>query len=144
SIDKTLRWSVSHKMTHELGRYELRRRGMMGQDVEHCQPVFNSTACGDLVTEYGLLAVIVYARVKEERPGVSTTGFTHHRIHGSATAARLKDGPTGEAARHFLHVFLRVAAIDAESMQLHQLARVVFIDAASLSLLRLLLLLLRA
>src|SRR6185369_10153531 len=106
-------------MPHELGRDELRRRWMMGQDVEHRQPVFDATTGGDLVTEHRLLAVVVYARVEEERACVATTGFTHHRVHGRTTAARLKDGPTSKAARDFLHVFLGVAAVDTECVQLH-------------------------
>src|SRR6185369_12853165 len=126
-------------MAHKLGRNELRRRRVMGQDVEHRQPVFDSTTGWDLVTENCLLPVVMHARVEEERTGISATGFTHHRIHGRSATARLKDGPASKAARYFLHVFLCVTAIDAECVQLHQLARVVFIDAASLSLWRLLL-----
>src|SRR5215213_6683519 len=111
----------------------------MGQDVEHRQTVFHSTACGNLVTEDGLLTVVMKSGVKEERAGSSTTRFTHHRVHCRGAAARLEDGPTRKATRYLLHVFLRVAAIHAERVQLHQLACVVFVDAAPLSL-RLLLL----
>ena len=59
----------------------------------------------------------------------------HHSLRGSTGAARSNDGPTREAARDFLHVLLRVTAVDAEGMQLHQLACVIFVDAASLLLL---------
>ena len=45
----------------------------------------------------------------------------HWRLDGAA-AARLIDGPSREDARHFLHVLLRVAAVHAERVQLHQLA----------------------
>src|SRR5207245_10190190 len=38
--------------------------------------------------------------------------------------------PAGEAARYFGDVFLRVAAVDTERVQLHQLAPVVFVQAA--------------
>ena len=37
--------------------------------------------------------------------------------------------PPGERTRHFGHVFLRVAAIDAQRVQLHQLAAVVFVQS---------------
>ena len=39
------------------------------------------------------------------------------------------DRPAGERAGDFLHVLLRVAAIDAERMQLHELARIVLIES---------------
>src|SRR5215204_1317398 len=107
---------------------------MMGQDIEYRQPVFDSTARGDLVTEDGLLTIIMHTRVEEERAGVPTSRFIHHRVHNGSATARLKNGPTGKASRHFLHVFLCVTAIDAECVQFHQLTRVVFIDAATLSL----------
>ena len=42
----------------------------------------------------------------------------------------LFDRPTGEAARHLGDIFLRVAAVDAERVQLHQFAAVVFVEAA--------------
>src|SRR5829696_7560181 len=106
---------------------------MMGQDIEYRQPVFDSTARGDVVTEDGLLTIIMHARVEEERAGVPTPRFTH-RVHSGSATARLKNGPTGKAPRNFLQVFLCVPAIDAECVQLHQLTRVVFIDAATLSL----------
>src|SRR5262245_21375095 len=39
------------------------------------------------------------------------------------------NGPASERARHFLHVPLCVAAVNAEGVQFHQLAGVVFVDA---------------
>ncbi len=46
-------------------------------------------------------------------------------------AARPQQGPAGEAARDFTHVLLRVSAIDAQGVKLHDLARIVFIEAAA-------------
>src|SRR5277367_5015482 len=43
--------------------------------------------------------------------------------------ARLFDGPAGEPLGHFCYVFLRVSAIDAESVQLHQFAGIVLVQA---------------
>ena len=40
------------------------------------------------------------------------------------------DADAGEHARELLHVLLRVAAVHAEGVQLHQLARVVLVDMA--------------
>ena len=48
--------------------------------------------------------------------------------------AGLFDGPTGEATRDFGDVFLGVAAIDAERVQLHQFPAVVFVETAILFL----------
>src|SRR5215211_5082910 len=71
------------------------------------------------------------ARVEEEGAGaaVAVFGVVH------PAAARREDRPAGEGARHLLHVLLRVAALDAERVQLHQLARVVLVDAAPHALL---------
>ena len=44
--------------------------------------------------------------------------------------SRLFNCPAGEAARHFGDVFLRVAAVHAERVQLHQFAPVIFVQAA--------------
>ena len=63
----------------------------------------------------------------------SISARRHSACPGSAAAARRKDGPASETTRNFLHVFLCVAAVNAERVQLHQFARVVLIDAASLS-----------
>ncbi len=70
-------------------------------------------------------------------PGV-VRAVVEDEVAGQAhadVAARVCDSPAGEGARDFLHVPLRVAAFDAERVQLHQLARVVLVDAAARSLL---------
>src|ERR1044072_3028444 len=101
---------------------------MMRKDVEHHLAVFDSAPRRNLVAQHYLLAVVVDALVEEERTCIATCAFTHHRIHGSITAAWLEDGPAGKSSRDFLHVLLRVTAIDAECMQFHQLTRVVLVD----------------
>src|ERR1041385_48816 len=50
-------------------------------------------------------------------------------INKQPLLVRLLNGPAAETTRHLLHVFLRVTAIDAQRMQLHQLARVIFVEA---------------
>ena len=49
----------------------------------------------------------------------------------AAALPRVVDRPAGERARHFGDVLLRVAAVDAERVQLHQLAAVVLVQPAS-------------
>src|SRR6185503_2951306 len=129
-----LRRIVGNKVSHQFCRNELCRRWMMRKDVEHHQAVFDSAPRRNLVAQHDLLAVVVNTLVEEERTRIATCAFTHHRIHCGSTAAWLEDGPTRKTSRDFLHVFLRVATIDAECVQFHQLARVVLIDTASLSL----------
>ncbi len=85
---------------------------MPGENVQHVLAVFPTTARFDLVTEHDLLARIVHSRLEAE----------------AATLARTGNGPTGKAPRHGDHVVLRVAAVDAERVQLHQLATVVLVD----------------
>src|SRR5215468_11064841 len=46
--------------------------------------------------------------------------------------ARLFNRPSGEAARDFRYIFLCVAAVHAERVQLHQLAAIIFIQTAFL------------
>src|SRR6185369_7200821 len=107
--------------------------------VEHFQSVIHSAAAGNLVTENDLLAVVMRARIEEERAGRSTCHFVAASVHCAGicicSTAWLEDGPAGETSRDFLHVFLRVTTVDAECVQLHQLARVVFVDATAWSLL---------
>src|SRR5690348_16496474 len=119
-------------MSHELGRDELRRRRMACEYVEHFESVVDATAGGNLLSEDDLFSVVMSACVEEERAGNAPRRFASQRHSAGGAATRLKDGPTGKATRDFLYVFLRVTAVDAERVKLHQLARVVFVDAATL------------
>ena len=87
---------------------------MRGQDVEHFLAIVLAAAGLDLVSEHDLLAVVVHARLELE----------------AAALPRVRNRPTRERARHFLHVLLRVAAVDAKRVQFHQLARVVLVQSA--------------
>ncbi len=84
---------------------------MHGQNIEHLLAVLHAPAGRNHMAQHHLLAFVVQLVVVEE----------------SAAAPRLQDGPAGEAARHFGDVLLRVAAVHAERVQLHQLAAIVFI-----------------
>src|ERR1700736_4517382 len=48
----------------------------------------------------------------------------------AAATLRLTNAPTRKATRNFRHIPLRIAAIHAECVQLHQLARVVLVKTA--------------
>ena len=97
---------------------------MTGEDVEHLLAVGFAAAGLDDVAEHDLLTRIVQPRIEGE----------------AAALARLVDRPAGEGARDFGDVLLRVAAVHAERVQLHQLAAVVLVQ----SLWRILVLRLRA
>ena len=49
----------------------------------------------------------------------------------AATLRTARDRPPGEGARHFDHILLRIAAVHAQRMQLHQFPRVVLVEATS-------------
>src|SRR5436309_10800310 len=108
----------------------------MGQNIEHHQSILEATAGRNLVAQDYLLTIVVHACVEEEGARRATCSLTQHRIRRCGATARLKDGPTSETARDFLHVLLRVATINSEGVKFHQLARVVFVDTAPLLLLR--------
>ena len=87
--------------------------GCRREDVEHLLAVGLAAARLDDVAEHHLLAGVVQARVERE----------------AAALPRAVDRPAGERARHLGDVLLRVAAVDAERVQLHQLAAVVLVEA---------------
>ncbi len=64
---------------------------------------------------------------RERFSGRCRGGADGRRTHRSAGRR-----PAGEAARDFLHIFLRVTAVDAEGVEFHDFARVIFVDAADL------------
>ena len=93
----------------------------MQQQVEHLLAVFHPARV-NFLAQHVLGIRIVQPLVEFE----------------SRVATRLVNCPSGEAARHLGHVFLRVAAVHAQRVQLHQLARVILIQPALISFLRLL------
>src|SRR5439155_15636030 len=68
----------------------------------------------DLVSEHDLRSGIVHPRLEPE----------------SAALPRIRDRPARETPRDVDDVVLRVAAVDAERVQLHQLAAVVLVESA--------------
>src|SRR5215212_7315874 len=58
-------------------------------------------------------------------------GIVNARIElKTAAHARIVNRPPGQRARHFGDVLLRIAAVDAESVQFHQLAPIVFVETS--------------
>ena len=126
AIDERLRRLVAHEVARELRRDEARRRRSTRDDVEHFLAFLDAAAGRELLPEDRLLARVVDRRIEDELAGLPV------------------ERPSGERARDFLHVLLRVAAVDAERVQLHQLARIVLVEAALRLLLQALHQLLRA
>src|SRR5215510_5884158 len=85
---------------------------MLREDLDHALAVVLPAAGRDAVTEHDLLARVVHERPEDEAP----------------LDTRTIDRPAGEPARYFGDVALRVAAVHAEGVQLHQLTRVVLVE----------------
>src|SRR5262245_23480772 len=87
---------------------------MRRENVEDSLAIRDATAGKNLVTEDNFLTVIM-----QSGP-----------IQKQSLLVRLLNGPAAEASRYFLHILLRVSAVDSERMQFHQLARVVFVQTS--------------
>ena len=85
---------------------------MVDEQAQHALAVVLAAARGQPRAEHGLVAAVVHARPEDE----------------TGVVARTLDRPAGERARHLGDVRLRVAAVHAERVQLHQLARVVLVQ----------------
>ena len=109
---------IGDEVARDFERKMMRRVGIARQHLEHFFAVLHPAGI-NLVAQHHL-------RLSDR---ASRSSNQNSRI-----APRLCDGPAGEAARHFDHVLLRVAAVDAERVQLHQLAAVIFVQAALLLL----------
>ena len=90
-----------------------RGRWMKRHEVEHAINVRRAEAGTDGLAEDNFRAVVVEVLPKFDAALVEQFLGTH--------------GPAGEAAGDFHHVALRVAAVDAEGVQLHQLAGVILV-----------------
>src|SRR5205085_759422 len=132
SRDERLARFVRDEVAAQLRRDELGGRGVRDEYVQDLLAVLHASAARNLLAEHNLLAVVVEARREEEGAGAAVLSGV---VAVDAAAARLVDSPAGERARNLLHVLLRVAAVNAQRVQLHQLACVVLVDAALLSLL---------
>src|SRR6266567_8431676 len=114
SIDNGLRRIVADETARQFRRDKPSGSRMCRQNVEHTFAIPNASARKKLVAEHSLLAVIVQTGTVQEQ----------------SFLVWFLNGPAGETARNFLHVLLRVSAIHAHRVQLHQFARVIFVEAA--------------
>src|SRR6185503_7264510 len=119
-IDERLGRFVADEMPGELRRDETRRGWVPRDDIEHALTFVLTVTGREFLPENHLLAGVVNVRVEDE------------------LAALPLERPSGQGTRDFLHVLLRVAAVDAERVKLHQLAGVVLVEAATTALLQLL------
>ncbi len=92
---------------------EVRRGGRVRQYIQNFDPVAHAAAPGNGNAKHVLLTFVVKFVVVFERPA----------------ALWLPDRPSGEATGDFGHVFLGIAAVNAQRVQLHQFAAVVFVQA---------------
>ena len=91
----------------------------MGDDVQNHQAVLYTATCGNLMSQYNLFTVVMHGGSENKLTGAVARIASHQSGRCCAPAARLKNGPARKATRNFLHVLLRVAAIDTEGVQLH-------------------------
>ena len=113
ACDQRRRRLVGHESAGELGRDEGGGRRVRGQEVEHRLAVgFAALVDGDAEHRLRPLGVA---------PVVELVG---------AALSWSADRPAGERPGDLDHIGLRVAAADAERVELHQLAGVVLVQAA--------------
>src|SRR5689334_16188293 len=85
---------------------------MPRQQVDDAQSVAEAAACGNCNAKYNFAVRVMHPRTEDE----------------CAALIRTINCPARKAARHFLNVTLRVAAVNAERVQFQQLACIVFVD----------------
>src|SRR5438270_9645325 len=98
SIHERRRRIVAHEMPCELRGDESRRGRGASENIEYVLAVLHSAPCGQRVPKDNLLTRVMLLRTKDE----------------SAAELRCFDAPSGESPRDFLHVLLRVSAVNAE------------------------------
>src|SRR5579875_1090101 len=111
AFNNGLRRIISNKPAAKLGGNESRCRRMMCQQVEHLKPVFHASARRELVAKDYLWVVVMHSGVEIEFRLLS----------------RPTDCPTRQTACNLNDVLLRIAAVDAKRVKLHQLAAVIFV-----------------
>src|SRR5438093_12148258 len=90
-------------------------RGVMGQKVEDLQSIVHTAARRNPIAQDRFLTGIVNPWLEIEL----------------RFALQPSNSPASEATRDFLHVFLRVTAVDAQRVEFHQLARVLLVETVS-------------
>ena len=124
-----------------LRRDVARGRGMRRHQIQHLSPSSMPRPAGSRLPRTVFALGVVRVGSEEEialaldeaaiRAQRAVYRARPHRPPPDApSAAGRSDRPAGERARHLDHVLLRVAAVDAERVQLQQLARVVLVQTA--------------
>ena len=146
AIDRRRGRLIAHEMGDELRRQEPRGRRVTHERANHALSLFDARFVISRA-EHGFRSGLVQhflkresdaaVRVRRRRHGPVPTladgpasALRHH--HLLRTTRDTADRPSRENLRELLHVLLRVAAVDAQRVQLEQLARVVFVQASSL------------
>ncbi len=88
-----------------------------------CTLDFVETTAGNVLAEQRHVAGVVARRIEFEQAIADDV-----RLGAARTFGIRIDADAGQHARELLHIGLRIAAVDAERVQLHQLARVVLVD----------------
>src|SRR5207245_2152241 len=99
---------IADEANGKLVRYEARGRRAGGEHMQHFESL--------------VLAAFMDHRAKDSL----RAGLVAALLKLVITSAQRLDGPPSEDLRYLRNVGLRITAVDAESMQLHQLAGVVF------------------
>src|SRR5687767_3576176 len=108
---------------------------MASKKIQHLQAVVDPAPRRNLLPQDNFLTIVVNTCIEEKGASIRASGFAHQRGYGGgASTTRRKDGPTRKAARHFLHILLRVTTFNAQRVKLHQFARVVFVYPTPLPL----------
>ena len=120
AIDQRLGRLVGDEPLRELEGNVMRGGRMPREQVERAFAFFESLPAGNFVPSSTFVAGVVHLRPEDELP------------------ARLRpiDRPARQDPRELDDVLLRVAAVDAERVELHQLARVVLVEPRALTLRR--------
>ena len=124
------RWLVAHQEERDLAGDETRRGRCAGQAVQrfvHLAQAFGAQG----LAQQGLGLPVMPLGVELEQ-AVAYVVAAQRGLHARGLVAvwLACNAHAGQHACQLLHILLAVAAIHAQSVQLHQLARVVFVDAA--------------
>ena len=114
AVNQRLRRLVGDEAHGKFSGNEARRGRVLRENVQHLLGIVLAAASRDGHAQDRLGALVVNTVVIEE----------------VAALAGCANGPTGEAARDFDNVLLRVTAIHAERVEFQQFTSVIFVEAA--------------
>ena len=115
TVHDALRRCVADEAHAQFFRDELGRARVAAHDVHQRLQVLLLASGGNDMPQHSLLAIVM--------PVVAEVALACIQSKGAAAVK----GPAGQATRGLAHIGLRIAAIHAQRVQLHQLARIVLI-----------------